>query len=140
MRRATASTFIWSVSRIGGGGGRAAGGGGVQAVVATTSVMSGRTPENGASRVPDLRERSSPEACEQSAQRSRSKPGLTQAARTRRVAKACTSSRAGALPDGLDTEHIHAEMKDGVLTIALPKKAAAQTKSITVKSGEQSKS
>ncbi|MEP6860340.1 MAG: HSP20 family small heat-shock protein [Deltaproteobacteria bacterium] len=51
-----------------------------------------------------------------------------------------TFSRTFALPDGLDTDHIHAEMKDGVLTVALPKKAAAQTKSIAIKSGQQTKS
>jgi len=44
------------------------------------------------------------------------------------------------LPEGLDTDHIHAEMKDGVLSIALPKLAAAKTKQIAIKSGEQTKS
>lgn len=44
------------------------------------------------------------------------------------------------LPEGLDTEHVHAELKDGVLTVALPKKTGAQTKTIAVKAGEKSKS
>ncbi|HET9988217.1 MAG TPA: Hsp20/alpha crystallin family protein [Kofleriaceae bacterium] len=48
--------------------------------------------------------------------------------------------RTFALPEGLDTEHIHAEMKDGVLTVALPKKTTAQTKTIAIKSGAQNKS
>lgn len=48
--------------------------------------------------------------------------------------------RAFMLPDGLDTDHVHADLKDGVLTVALPKKAGAQTKTIAVKSGEKPKS
>jgi HSP20 family protein len=40
------------------------------------------------------------------------------------------------LPDGLDTDHVHAELKNGVLTVALPKKADAKTKTISVKTGE----
>ncbi|HTR50363.1 MAG TPA: Hsp20/alpha crystallin family protein [Kofleriaceae bacterium] len=44
------------------------------------------------------------------------------------------------LPEGLDTDHVHAELKDGVLTVALPKLAGAQTKNIAIKSGEKTKS
>jgi HSP20 family protein len=44
------------------------------------------------------------------------------------------------LPDGLDTDHVHAELKDGVLTVALLKKVGAQTKTIAIKSAEKSKS
>jgi HSP20 family protein len=44
------------------------------------------------------------------------------------------------LPDGLDTEHVQAELKDGVLTVALPKKATAQTKTIAIKAGDRAKS
>ena len=48
--------------------------------------------------------------------------------------------RTFALPDGVDTDHIHAELKDGVLTIALPKIATSQTKTIAIKSGDKGKS
>jgi HSP20 family protein len=48
--------------------------------------------------------------------------------------------RAFMLPDGLDTDHVHAEMKDGVLTVALPKKASVQTKTIAVKTDDKAKS
>ena len=48
--------------------------------------------------------------------------------------------RAFMLPDGLDTDHVHAELKDGVLTVALPKKANAQTKTVTIKGAGQPKS
>lgn len=44
------------------------------------------------------------------------------------------------LPDGFDGEHVHADLKDGVLTIVVPKKAVAQAKTIAVKSGEAKKS
>lgn len=48
--------------------------------------------------------------------------------------------RAFALPDGVDTEHVHAELKDGVLMIALPKKAMAQTRTVAIKTGDEKKS
>ena len=48
--------------------------------------------------------------------------------------------RAFMLPDGLDTEHVHAELKDGVLTVAVPKKANAQTKTIAIKGPDKAKS
>jgi len=41
-------------------------------------------------------------------------------------------SRAFTLPDGADTEHMNAGLKDGVLTIVIPKKPGAQTKQIRV--------
>jgi HSP20 family protein len=44
------------------------------------------------------------------------------------------------LPDGFDTDHIRAEMKDGVLTVALPKKATAQTKTVAIKTDEKARS
>ncbi|HUJ58249.1 MAG TPA: Hsp20/alpha crystallin family protein [Kofleriaceae bacterium] len=44
------------------------------------------------------------------------------------------------LPEGLDSDHVHAELKDGVLTIALPKLPGTETKTIAVKSGEKTKS
>lgn len=42
------------------------------------------------------------------------------------------------LPDGMDTDHVVAELKEGVLTIAVPKKAGEQSKTISVKSGPKS--
>ena len=39
------------------------------------------------------------------------------------------------LPEGLDTDHIHAEMKDGVLSIRVPKKADVQPRKVAVKPG-----
>jgi HSP20 family protein len=44
------------------------------------------------------------------------------------------------LPDGFDAEHVYAELKDGVLTIVVPKKPAAQARSIAIKGGEFKKS
>jgi HSP20 family protein len=42
-------------------------------------------------------------------------------------------SRSFVLPEGVDTEHIHSELKDGVLTLALPKSPKASTRKIEVK-------
>jgi len=39
------------------------------------------------------------------------------------------------LPDGIDGDHVQAELKEGVLTVAVPKKAVAQGKNIAIKSG-----
>ena len=39
-------------------------------------------------------------------------------------------SRSFTLPDGADTEHVKAELKDGVLHLEIPKKPTAQTKQI----------
>ena len=44
------------------------------------------------------------------------------------------------LPDGFDADHVHAELKDGVLTIVVPKKAVAQAKTIAIKGGDAKKS
>jgi HSP20 family protein len=43
-----------------------------------------------------------------------------------------TFTRAFTLPDGCDPDHVNAEMKDGVLTLVLPKKPEVQPKRITV--------
>jgi HSP20 family protein len=43
-------------------------------------------------------------------------------------------SRSYTLPEGIDAEHIRAELKAGVLTVAVPKVPAAQPKKIAVKS------
>lgn len=42
--------------------------------------------------------------------------------------------RSYTLPDGADVDHVHADLKAGVLTVAVPKTAAAQPKKIAVKS------
>ncbi len=42
-------------------------------------------------------------------------------------------TRSFVLPDGADSEHVHTELKDGVLTIALPKKAEVKSRKIEVK-------
>lgn len=44
------------------------------------------------------------------------------------------------LPEGIDGDHVHAELKDGVLTIVVPKKAVAQARTISVKGGDVKKS
>jgi HSP20 family protein len=36
------------------------------------------------------------------------------------------------LPDGIDTEHLKSELKDGVLTLVVPKKPEAQAKKIPI--------
>ena len=51
-----------------------------------------------------------------------------------------TFQRVFALPDGLDTEHSVAELKDGVLTVVMPKKPGASSKTIAVKTSETPKS
>jgi len=48
--------------------------------------------------------------------------------------------RVFALPDGVDTEHSAAELKDGVLTIVLPKKPGMGSKTIEVKTSAKQKS
>lgn len=47
-------------------------------------------------------------------------------------------SRSFTLPDGTDFEHAKSELKDGVLTLAVPKKAGAQTKKIAISAGQKS--
>lgn len=49
-----------------------------------------------------------------------------------------TFLRAFTLPDGIDAEHVKAELKDGVLTVVIPKLPAAQPKTIAVKSEPKS--
>ena len=44
------------------------------------------------------------------------------------------------LPDGFDAEHVFADLKDGVLTVAVPKKPIAQARTIAIKGGEFKKS
>jgi len=44
------------------------------------------------------------------------------------------------LPAGIDGDHVHAELKDGVLCVMVPKKAAAQGKTIAIKAGDAKKS
>jgi HSP20 family protein len=44
------------------------------------------------------------------------------------------------LPEGFDTEHVQAERKDGVLTVVVPRKPAAQARTIAIKGGELRKS
>lgn len=41
--------------------------------------------------------------------------------------------RAFTLPRGIDAEHIHADLKDGVLTVMVPRTPEAQVKKIAVK-------
>ena len=48
-------------------------------------------------------------------------------------------TRSFTLPEGVDTEHANAEMKDGVLTIVIPKKAEAQPKRIPLLRGKSDK-
>jgi HSP20 family protein len=48
--------------------------------------------------------------------------------------------RSFTLPEGADGDHIHSELKDGELTLVVPKKPGAQPKKIEVKSGEKAKS
>lgn len=46
-------------------------------------------------------------------------------------------TRSFSLPDGADAEHIRADLKNGVLSIELPKRAEAQTRKITVGQGDR---
>jgi HSP20 family protein len=47
-------------------------------------------------------------------------------------------TRAFTLPEGADVEHAKTDLKDGVLTLVIPKLAAAQTKKIPISSGQKS--
>jgi HSP20 family protein len=51
-----------------------------------------------------------------------------------------TFSRSFMLPEGVDAAHLQAELKDGVLMIALPKLPEMQPRKIDVKTGEARKS
>jgi HSP20 family protein len=44
-------------------------------------------------------------------------------------------TRAFSLPDGTDADNVSAEMKDGVLTVRVPKRPEVQAKKITIGSG-----
>jgi HSP20 family protein len=44
-------------------------------------------------------------------------------------------TRAFTLPEGIDTEHVKSELKEGVLTLVVPKKPEAQAKKIPVAVG-----
>ena len=46
--------------------------------------------------------------------------------------------RAFTLPDGIDGNHVQADLKEGVLTIAVPKTAGTQAKTIAIKTGAKS--
>ncbi|MGZ5261292.1 MAG: Hsp20/alpha crystallin family protein, partial [Burkholderiales bacterium] len=46
-------------------------------------------------------------------------------------------SRAFTLPDDADTDHVRAEMTNGVLTLTIPKRPERQPKKVEVKGGEQ---
>jgi HSP20 family protein len=44
-------------------------------------------------------------------------------------------TRSFTLPADIDAEHVHSELKDGVLTLAIPKKVEAQAKKIPIGTG-----
>ncbi len=46
--------------------------------------------------------------------------------------------RAFTLPDDIDGEHVQADLKEGVLTVAIPKKLGVQAKTIAIKTGAKS--
>ena len=48
-----------------------------------------------------------------------------------------TFTRSFSLPEGVDAEHVRAELKDGVLSLVVPKKPEVQPKKIQIGSGEQ---
>jgi HSP20 family protein len=47
-------------------------------------------------------------------------------------------SRSYTLPEGADGDHVHADLKGGVLTVAVPKKPEVQTRKVAVASTEKS--
>src|SRR5581483_5983705 len=49
-----------------------------------------------------------------------------------------TFTRSYTLPEGADLEHLHADLKAGVLTVAVPKLPEVQPKKIAVKSARES--
>ncbi len=44
------------------------------------------------------------------------------------------------LPEGTDLDHVQAELKEGVLTVAVPKKAPAQARTVTIKGADTPRS
>lgn len=46
--------------------------------------------------------------------------------------------RSFTLPDSIDADHVQADLKEGVLTVAVPKKADAQARTIAIKSSPKS--
>ena len=51
-----------------------------------------------------------------------------------------TFLRAFTLPSGIDADHVHADLKDGVLCVVVPKKAVAQGKTVAIKGADAPKS
>ena len=49
-----------------------------------------------------------------------------------------TFARSFTLPDGADTEHVRAEMNNGVLTVTVPKKAEVQPRRISIEGQKES--
>lgn len=49
-------------------------------------------------------------------------------------------ARSFTLPPGCDGDHVKAELRDGVLTVAVPKKAEALPKKVAIKTAESTKS
>jgi HSP20 family protein len=47
-----------------------------------------------------------------------------------------TFLRTFTLPDAIDPDHVTAELKEGVLTVGVPKRLTAQTKSVAIKPGD----
>jgi HSP20 family protein len=45
-------------------------------------------------------------------------------------------TRSFTLPEGIDADHIRTELKDGVLTLAIPKRPGTQARQIAVKAAE----
>lgn len=50
-----------------------------------------------------------------------------------------TFTRSFTLPEGVDAEHVAAELKNGVLTLVVPKKPDVQPKKITIKASTEVK-
>jgi HSP20 family protein len=50
-----------------------------------------------------------------------------------------TFTRAFTLPDGIDADHVQADLRDGVLTVQVPKKPELQPKKIQLKAGSPQK-
>jgi HSP20 family protein len=48
-----------------------------------------------------------------------------------------TFTRSFSLPEGVDAEHVRAELKDGVLTLVVPKRPEVQPKKIQIGIGEK---